>query len=301
MQINGVVIEDTFAEAFGMKATRIVITAVNRHWARQAAETMTGFATSVIGCGVEAGIENEIPETQTPDGRPGIGVLLFGMSGKDLAKQLERRTGQCVLTCPTTAVFAGMQDGEQLPLGKNLRYFGDGYQISKLIAGRRYWRVPVMDGEFLAEETTARCGAVGGGNFLVLARTQEQALAACEDAVIAMRRLPNVVLPFPGGIVRSGSKVGSRYKSLMASTNDAYCPTLRGLVASRLDDATGAALEIVVNGLDEQDVSTAMRAGIRAVCARGAEQGITRVSAGNYGGKLGQFHFRLHEVLGALT
>ena len=297
MQLNGVVIEDTFAEAFGMKATRVIITAINLRWARQAAETMTGFATSVIGCGVEAGIEDEIPETQTPDGRPGISVLLFAMSGKDLAKQLERRTGQCVLTCPTTAVFAGMRDGEQLPLGRNLRYFGDGYQISKLIAGRRYWRVPVMDGEFLAEETTARHGAIGGGNFLVLARTQEQALAACEDAVIAMRRLSNVVLPFPGGIVRSGSKVGSRYKNLMASTNDSYCPTLRGLVESRLDKDTGAVLEIVVNGLDEQDVNAAMRAGIQAVCARGSEQGITRVSAGNYGGKLGQFHFRLHEVL----
>ena len=299
MQINGVVIEDTFAEAFGMKATRIIITAINRHWARQAAETMIGFATSVIGCGVEAGIEDDIPETQTPDGRPGISVLLFAMSGKDLAKQLERRTGQCVLTCPTTAVFAGMHDDEQLPLGKNLRYFGDGYQISKLVGGSRYWRVPVMDGEFLAEETTARCSAVGGGNFLVLAHTQEQALTACEDAVIAMRRLPNVVLPFPGGIVRSGSKVGSRYKSLMASTNDAYCPTLRGLVESRLDDATGAVLEIVVNGLSEQDVSMAMHAGIQAVCARGAKQGITHISAGNYGGKLGQFHFRLYEVLGA--
>lgn len=297
MQLNGVAIEDTFAEAFGMKATRVIITAINRHWAHVAAETMTGFATSVIGCGVEAGIEREIGEQETPDGRPGISVLLFAMSGKDLAKQLERRTGQCVLTCPTTAVFAGMQDEERLPLGKNLRYFGDGYQISKLIGGRRYWRVPVMDGEFLTEETTGRCAAVGGGNFLVLGHTQTQVLAACEDAVDAMRRLARIVLPFPGGVVRSGSKVGSKYKSLMASTNHAYCPTLRGLVDSQLDADTGSVMEIVVNGIDEQDVSDAMRVGIEAVCARGAAHGIARISAGNYGGKLGQFHFRLHEVM----
>lgn len=297
MQLNGVTIDDTFAEAFAMKATRIVITAINRRWALQAGETMTGFATSVIGCGVEAGIEDELSASSTPDGRPGISVLLFGMSGKDLAKQLETRTGQCVLTCPTSAVFAGIDGGERLPLGKNLRYFGDGYQISKLIGGRRYWRIPVMDGEFLAQEYTGRCTAVGGGNFLVLANSMQQALVACEDAVDAMRTLSNVILPFPGGIVRSGSKVGSKYQALMASTNEAYCPTLRGLVRSEIDETIGAVLEIVVNGITEQDVRDAMRAGITAACARGAAEGVVRISAGNYGGKLGQHHFHLHQLM----
>jgi formylmethanofuran--tetrahydromethanopterin N-formyltransferase len=297
MQFNGVVIEDTFAEAFGMKATRIIITAINRHWARQAADTMTGFATSVIGCGVEAGIERDIPDRETPDGRPGISVLLFGMSGKELAKQLEGRTGQCILTCPTSAVYAGMEGEERLPLGKNLRFFGDGYQISKQIDGRRFWRIPVMDGEFLAEESTGRCSAVGGGNFLILGRSMAQVLSACEDAVTAMRGLPRVILPFPGGVVRSGSKVGSKYAKLIASTNDAYCPTLRGLVESSLDERCNAVMEIVVNGIGEQDVRAAMRAGIQAVCDHGAAQGIERISAGNYGGKLGQFHFHLHEIM----
>ena len=258
---------------------------------------MTGFATSVIGCGVEAGIESELSEEQTPDGRPGVSILLFGMSTKDLAKALELRTGQCILTCPTTAVYAGMDGDERLPLGKNLRYFGDGYQISKLIDGKRYWRIPVMDGEFIAEQDTGRCAAVGGGNFLVLAHSQAEALAACEDAVTAMRGLPSVVLPFPGGIVRSGSKVGSKYKSLIASTNVAYCPTLRGLVDTQLEESVGAVLEIVVNGIKPEDVNAAMRVGIEAVCARGSSQGIMRISAGNYGGKLGQFHFKLHEVM----
>ncbi len=295
MNINGVEIEDSFAEAFGMSATRIVITAASPVWARHAAETLSGFATSVIGCGVEAGIERELSGDETPDGRAGISVLLFAMSGEALAKQLERRVGQCVLTCPTTAVYAGLEGDKRIPLGKNLRYFGDGYQISKLIDGRRYWRVPVMDGEFLCQETTARVRAVGGGNFLVLAEDPARALEACEAAVAAMRRLTGVILPFPGGVVRSGSKVGSRYKALIASTNDAYCPTLRGLVHSELDAGIGAVLEIVIDGLDEDAVRAAMREGILAVCARGA--GIRRISAGNYGGKLGQYHFHLRELM----
>ncbi len=297
MIINGTEIEETFAEAFGMSATRVIITAINPRWAHIAGETMTGFATSVIGCGVEAGIETELTPEQTPDGRPGVSVLLFGMSGKALAKQLENRVGQCILTCPTTAIFAGMQGEKQIPLGKNLRFFGDGYQLSKQIDGTRYWRVPVMDGEFLCEETVARVPAVGGGNFLVLAESQAQALNACEHAIEAMQKLPNVIMPFPGGIVRSGSKVGSKYKALMASTNDAYCPTLRGLVKSKLDADIGSVMEIVINGLSDNDVRLATRTGINAVCELGAAAGIKRISAGNYGGKLGQFHFHLREVM----
>ena len=295
---NGIAIEDTFAEAFGMNATRLIITAINPQWARIAGETMTGFATSVIGCGAEAGIEAELPAAATPDGRPGVSILLFAMSGKELEKQVERRVGQCVLTCPSTACFSGLTSEKPVPLGKNLRYFGDGWQASKRIGGRRYWRVPVMDGEFLCEEFTARTGAVGGGNFLVLGRTLGEVLAACEQAVTAIRRLPNVLLPFPGGIARSGSKVGSKYKALMASTNDAYCPTLRGLVYSPLSADVGAVLEIVINGLTEAAVREATRVGIESICALGAESGVFGISAGNYGGKLGQYHFHLREILG---
>ena len=297
MIINGVEIEDTFAEAFRMTATRVLITAINQKWARHAADTMTGFATSVIGCGVEAGVGSEWTSDQTPDGRPGISVLLFAMSGKDLSKQLERRIAQCVLTCPTTAVYSDMEGEEGVPLGKNLRFFGDGFQISKLIDNRRYWRVPVMDGEFICEETTSRASAIGGGNFLVLANSQSNALAACEAAIEAMRPLPNVIMPFPGGVVRSGSKVGSKYPALIASTNDAYCPTLRGLTRSRLNSDIEAVLEIVINGLTDADVHEATRVGIEAVCALGAKHGIRCVSAGNYGGKLGQFRFYLREVM----
>jgi formylmethanofuran--tetrahydromethanopterin N-formyltransferase len=296
MNVNGVAIDDTFAEAFGMRATRLLITAVNHKWASHAARTLTGFATSVIGCGCEAGVECELSAGETPDGRPGVSVLLFAVSSKELGKQVERRVGQCVLTCPTTAVFSGIE-GEPVNLGRNLRYFGDGYQISKVIGGRRYWRVPVMDGEFVCEETAGMVRAVGGGNFLVLARGQEEALSACEAAVAAMQKVRGAIMPFPGGVVRSGSKVGSKYKALAASTNDAFCPTLRGAVKTELTADVGAVLEIVIDGLTDADVRSAMKAGISAACGLGASRGVLRISAGNYGGKLGQFHFKLHEIM----
>jgi formylmethanofuran--tetrahydromethanopterin N-formyltransferase len=305
MIVNGVAIDDGFAEAFPMKATRIVITAHNAVWARHAAVSATGFATSVIACGCEAGIERELAPEETPDGRPGIAVLIFSMSGKELVKQIERRVGQCVLTCPTTAVFAGIAEGEAVALGKNLRFFGDGWQTSKVIAGVRYWRVPVMDGEFVAQETTAVVKGVGGGNLLLLARDTDAALAVAEAAVAAMKQLPNVIMPFPGGVVRSGSKVGSKYPALSASTNDAFCPTLVGLVAHSELARGGAAqqigcvMEIVIDGLTEGDVGAAMRVGMEAAVAIGQPGGLLRISAGNYGGKLGPFHFHLHKLLAA--
>ncbi len=298
MKLNGVTIDATFAEAFPMKATRLVITAHTPTWANHAAVAATGFATSVIACGCEAGIERPLGPDETPDGRPGVAVLIFAMSGKELAKQIERRVGQCVLTCPTTAVYAGLSDGEPVALGKNLRFFGDGWQTSKVIAGVRYWRIPVMDGEFVAQETTAVTKGVGGGNLLLLAADTDAALAGAEAAVEAMRRVPNVILPFPGGVVRSGSKVGSKYPALMASTNDAFCPALTGLARqTELDAATRCVMEIVIDGLTDADVARAMSAGLKAIVERGAPAGVTRVSAGNYGGKLGPFHFHLHQLV----
>lgn len=297
---NGIAIDATFAEAFPMKATRVVITAHNLTWARHAAVAMTGFATSVIACGCEAGIERELSPDETPDGRPGLAVLVFSMSGNELAKQVERRVGQCVLTCPTTAIYAGICEGEAIALGRNLRFFGDGWQISKMIDGRRYWRVPVMDGEFIAEESTHVVKAVGGGNLLILASDVEAALGAAEAGVAAMRAVPGVIMPFPGGVVRSGSKVGSKYPALMASTNDAFCPALTPLARhTELDASVASVMEIVIDGLTDADVAEAMRVGMQAIIARGTQAGVVRISAGNYGGKLGPYHFHLHKLLEA--
>ncbi len=297
MKLGGVGIDDTFAEAFGMTATRLVITADDARWARRAAESMTGFATSVIGCGVEAGIERELVAGETPDGRPGIAVLLFAVSRDALATAVRDRVGQCVLTCPGTACFAGIAGEKRVPLGRALRFFGDGRQAAKRIAGRRYWRIPVMDGEFLCEDEAPVQDGVGGGNLLLLGRSRPAVLAAAERAIAAMRRVPEAIMPFPGGVVRSGSKIGSRYKFLIASTNDLYCPTLKGVAESALDAEIAAVLEIVIDGLTEEAVGRAMEAGIRAACAEGAAPGLARVSAGNYGGKLGAFKFYLHQLL----
>ena len=297
MIINGVTIDETFAEAFPMKATRLIITAHNAKWAMISAQAFTGFATSVIACGCEAGIERELDGSETPDGRPGVAVLIFAMGGKGLAKQGETRSGQCVLTSPTSALFSGLDGEKDMPLGQNLRYFGDGFQISKVIDGKRYWRIPVMDGEFLTQEKTGVTAAVGGGNFLVLAESQAQALVACEAAIEVMSKIPNVIMPFPGGVVRSGSKVGSKYKALNASTNDAFCPTLKGQTNSVLSPEVESVMEIVIDGLTKEDIDKAMKVGIQAICDLGAKQGIRRVSAGNYGGKLGPFHFHLQEIM----
>ncbi len=296
LAINDIPIEDTFAEAFPMTAARLIVTAETIDWARTAGRVTTGYASSVIGCDAEAGVERELPAGETPDGRPGVSLLLFAFNRDALQKAAINRVGQCVLTCPTTACYNGLPavKDKTIRIGGNLRFFGDGWQISKKLEGRRYWRLPVMDGEFTCEDVFGTVKGVAGGNFLMLARTQAAGLAAAEAAVAAIRNVPGVILPFPGGVVRSGSKVGSRYKALRASTNDAYCPTLRGVVKSALPEDVGAVYEIVIDGLDQPAVEEAMRVGVRAACV----PGVVRITAGNYGGSLGPFHLHLHKLLG---
>jgi formylmethanofuran--tetrahydromethanopterin N-formyltransferase len=294
--INNVPIADTFAEAFPMTAARLIVTAATPAWAQTAGQMTTGYAASVIGCDAEAGIERTLTPDETPDGRPGVSLLLFAFSRDALQKAVVNRVGQCVLTCATTACYNGLPlvKDKTIKVGGNLRFFGDSFQISKKLEGRRYWRVPVMDGEFICEDRFGTVKGVAGGNFLILGENQAAALRAAEAAVTAIRRVPGVILPFPGGIVRSGSKVGSRYKKLRASTNDAYCPTLRGLVTSALPDTAHAVYEIVIDGLDLAAVEEATRVGVRAACM----PGVVGISAGNNGGKLGPFHLHLHKLLG---
>jgi len=298
LTVNGIRVDDTFAEAFEMRATALIITAHNEAWARQAAATMTGFATSVIGCGCEAGIDRIVNPEDTPDGRPGVRVLLFAVSTSELQKQLQGRVGQCVLTSPGSACYAGLEAEERLKLGNAVRFFGDGWQISKRFGDKRYWRIPVMDGEFICDATTGLSRtAVGGGNIIVMGSTSETTLAATKLAVEAIAAVPDVIMPFPGGIARSGSKVGSKYKGVRASTNDAYCPTLRGVSKSALDPDITSVLEIVIDGLTSDSVAGAMRAGVRAILALGPERGAVRIGAGNYGGKLGSHHYHLKDLL----
>jgi len=298
MKVNGIAIDDTFAEAFGMSATGVVITADSARWARQAAVTMSGFGTSVIGCGAEVGIDRELKPEETPDGRPGVRVLLFGFSPDALAPQLKNRVGQCVLTSPGSACYSGVDAKKRIGLGQGPRFFGDGFQTAKRLGKSRYWRVPVMDGEFVVEETSGVVtDAVGGGNVLILGNDRAGLLATAEAGVAAIAAVPDTITPFPGGIVRSGSKVGSKYKGMVASTNDAFCPTLRGRVKSELGPDTVAVLEIVIDGLSSEAVAAAMKAALKTIVETGAAKGVTRVSAGNYGGKLGQHHYHLRKLL----
>ena len=294
MKLHGAEIVDTFAEAFPMWGARVVITAATPGWALEAGRSMTGFATSVIGCKCEASIERELDPDETPDGRPGVSALLFAMDRDGLAKRLVERVGQCVLTSPTSACFNGLDAEDAVDVGGQLRFFGDGYQASKVLDGRRYWRVPVMEGEFLVEERFGAVEGVAGGNIIILARDAEPALRAAEAAAAAIRSVEGAIMPFPGGIARSGSKVGSRYPALMASTNHVLCPTLRVQVDdTQVPEGIGSVFEIVIDGLAPEPVAEAMRVGLEAA----AKAGAVRITAGNYGGNLGPHHFPLKDLV----
>ncbi len=301
MEINGVHIDETYAEAFSLYASRVLITACSKAWALEAARNMAGFGTSVIGCGCEVAIEGVEP-AETPDDRPGVSVLLFAPSKKAVQEQLINRIGQCVMTSPTSACYNALEAEDRLSVGGKLQFFGDGFQISKRLDSRmtgngsnprRFWRIPVMDGEFIVEDRFGVQKGVAGGNFLLLGSDLPLALQAAERAVEAMRKIPGVIMPFPGGIVRSGSKVGSRYKFLNASSNTAFCPSLRRTVKSELPEGVEAVFEVVIDGLTPEVVGEAMRVGIRAACG----PGVVQITAGNYGGKLGKHHFHLHQLL----
>jgi formylmethanofuran--tetrahydromethanopterin N-formyltransferase len=303
-RLNGVEIEDTFAEGFGMWGTRIIITAKNMKWANTAAAEMSGFATSVIACDCEAGVEREIPPEETPDGRPGTSVMVFGFSKKRLATPMLNRIGQCVLTCPTTAIFNGIpeeQADDMLDVGASLRFFGDGYQVKMRMGDgwlqrQRFWRIPVMEGEFLAEAKFGAVRAVAGGNFLVMGATEDATLEASERSIEAIHTVPGVVTPFPGGLCRSGSKVGSKYAFLRASTNTPFCPAIKNTFPeSQVPVGTNSVIEIVLNGLDEPSVKRAMGAGIRAAVQ---VPGVLKITAVNFGGKLGKFQMGLKDSLG---
>ncbi|MBV9817042.1 MAG: formylmethanofuran--tetrahydromethanopterin N-formyltransferase [Solirubrobacterales bacterium] len=287
-------VTDEFAEAFPMRYARVVITAATDAWALEAARSMTGFATSVIGCKCEAAIERPLDAGETPDGRPGIAVLLFAMDSEGVGERILERVGQSVMTCPTSACFDGLPDGEKrVAVGSALRYFGDGFQASKVVAGERFWRIPVMEGEFLCCESVGVDTGVAGGNLVFLGADDAHALVAAQAAADAMRG-PGIALPFPGGIVRSGSKVGSlRSSSIPATTNHRMAPTLRAQVDdSFVPDGVGAVFEIVIDGVSEAAVRECMRRGLHAA----ADAGALQVTAANFGGDLGPFHFPLSEL-----
>ena len=294
MEINGVPIENTYAEAFPTWISRIIITAVTEEWALRAATEATGFATSAIGCPCEAGIEGILGSEETPDGRPGASILICA-SKKKLKEQVVERLAECVLTSPTTAVFDGLPDAAE-KIAVKLHFFGDGYEYQKEVGGRKCWVIPIMEGEYIGEEEFGIIKGVAGGNFFVMGENQMAALMGAQAASEAIQGVCGVITSFPGGIVASGSKVGSnKYKFMPASTNEKYCPTLREKVPdSKVPVGVTALYEIVIDGLDEECVAEAMAQGIRAACT---VPGVTFISAGNFGGSLGPFKFELYSLL----
>ncbi|MEO2008685.1 MAG: formylmethanofuran--tetrahydromethanopterin N-formyltransferase [Pirellulaceae bacterium] len=295
MKVAETMIEDTFAEAFTMRFARLIVTADDDYWLDACLRELTGYSASVISCDAEVGVERRIDRAESPDGRSAAAVLIFAMSRGALQKAITNRVGQCLMTCPTTAAFDGLPAAdERLALGKHLRFFGDGFQKSKIAGTTRYWRVPVMDGEFLVIDKVGCAKGVGGGNLILQGVDQPQTLAAAKLAAIAISDLPGVITPFPGGVVRSGSKVGSRYPGLVASTADAYCPTLRGRTESQLHPDANCAYEIVIDGDSYDSVAEGMKVGMQA----GTASGILAITAGNYGGKLGKHLFALRELVG---
>ena len=300
---NGVEIEDTFAEGFSMWGSRIIITASSQKWADIAATTMTGFATSVIACDCEAGIESFIAPDDSPDGRPGTAVMVYGFSRGKLSASMLNRLGQCVLTCPTTAVYNGLPEeaaDEMLDIGKSVRFFGDGYQVKMRMGDgwqqrQRFWRIPVMQGEFLIEEKIGAKKAVAGGNFLVMGDTEENTLKAAEASIEAIKTVPGVITPFPGGLCRSGSKVGSTYSFLKASTNTPFCPSIKNsFKESKIPGGVNSVIEVVLNGLDESSVMRAMGLGIDSATK---VEGVKSITAVNFDGKLGKFKMSLRKSL----
>ena len=311
MQLGPTQILDTYAEAFGVRYTRLIITAADAHWLDAALRSITGYGTSVIGCDAESGVERILSADESPDGRLAAAVLLFGFSAESVGQAAQHRVGQCVLTCPTTACFNGLPDAEETySLGKYLRYFGDGFESQEsrvkshepehtnsgsrlsTLDSRLLWRIPVMDGEFVIEATAGVAKGVAGGNIIIQAASPAAGLVAARRAVSAIAPLAGVITPFPGGVCRSGSKVGSKYKALVASTAEAYCPTLRMRVETALVDGAECAYEIVIDGVNRDAVAAAMRAAMEAA----ADDGVLAIGAGNYGGKLGKYPIRLQEL-----
>jgi formylmethanofuran--tetrahydromethanopterin N-formyltransferase len=294
MHIGPTEILDTHAEAFAARYTRLVVTAADDYWLEMAVRAVTGYGTSVIGCDAEVGVERMLPSGETPDGRPGAAVLSFAFSTEQLALAVGNRVGQCVMTCPTTACFNGLAEAtDTVPLGDYLRYFGDGFEEQESAATRSaLWQIPVMDGVFLVDAVAGVEKGVGGGNIVLHASSPAAGLYAAARAVEAIRPLPGVITPFPGGVCRSGSKVGSKYKNLVASTAETYCPTLRDRVATQLVDGATAAYEIVIDGVGKVAVANAMRAAIEDA----AGPGVLAIGAGNFGGRLGKHNIRLHDL-----
>lgn len=303
--MNRAEVEDTYAEAFRSLYAEVLITARDRAWLDHAIHAATGNASSTIMCDCEAGLDRYVGRPggdigfETPDGRPGAVIQLHvPRFRKDRVKALERallvRISQNVLTCPTTACFNLIDSDPFYKLGRKLAFFGDGFQFRTERFGRKVWVVPILGGEFIIERRFGYRDGLMGGNLWFMGRDLDSALLAAERGVSAVQSVPGVIMPFPGGIAASGSKAGSRYKFSIASTYEAFCPTLRDQLGekSKVPEGVSSIMEIIINGRDLATISQATQA---AIAASVDTPGLIRISAGNYGGRLGKSFIYLRQ------
>jgi formylmethanofuran--tetrahydromethanopterin N-formyltransferase len=295
--VHRAIIDDTYAEAFRSIYAEVLITARDRTWLQHAVNAATGHASSTILCDCEAGLDRFVgpggdESFATPDGRPGA-IVQFHIPRfrKDrepaLEKALLARISQNVLTCPTTACFNLIDSDPYFKLGRKIALFGDGHQFRDVRFGRRVWVVPIMAGEFVLDRRFGFRDGIMGGNLWFMGETADAALLAAERSLRSVQETPGVIAPFPGGIAASGSKAGSRYSFLFASTNHPFCPTLRDKLGaeSQVPQSVASITEIIINGYDLETVTQATRAAIDAAIDA---PGLLRISAGNYGGRLGK-------------
>ena len=296
-------VEDTYAEAFRSIYAEFLITARDRTWLDHAVAAATGNASSTIMCDCEAGLDRYVgpggdESFQTPDGRPGA-IVQFHVPRfrKDRREALERsllvRISQNVLTCPTTSAFNLLDTEDFYKLGRKLAFFGDGHQFRATRHGRPVWVVPILGGEFIIDRRFGYRDGLMGGNLWFLGDSVDSALLAAERAAAAVAHAPGVIMPFPGGIAASGSKAGSRYKFSIASTYAEYCPTLREKFGeqSRVPAGVQSIMEVIINGHDLATIAAATHMAIEACVTT---PGLLKVSAGNYGGRLGKSFIYLH-------
>jgi len=295
-------IEDTYAEAFDGLYFRILVTADDEETLRRAAEDATATPSIVIGR-IEGGIERYVDESETPDGRLGAILQFWAALDKNkplnevvdkLYREFSYRIRQDILVKPFTAVFDLCTD----PIGKidameRIGHCGDGYEWTERLYGREMIIIPIMVPDFKIERYLGYGRGVTGGNFWYMCETKKAVLEAGREALKAIGKIEGVITPFD--ICSAGSKAETKFPHIGPTTNHPYCPSLKDRLGeeSKVPEGVNYIPEIVINGVTLKAVKEAMKAGIEAVSK---VDGVVKVSAGNYGGKLGDYKIFLREL-----
>ncbi|ADP77890.1 formylmethanofuran-tetrahydromethanopterin formyltransferase [Methanothermus fervidus DSM 2088] len=296
MYINDVFIEDTFCEAFYGVCARVLITAEDKNTLKKAAYDATSTPGAVIGR-IEGGVEKFVDKSKTPDGRPGA-ILQFWFGKKDLKKfevELSYRIRQDILVKPFTTLFNLELDADgHIDTMKYVGHCGDGYEWEEELYGRKMIVVPITVPDFKIERKIGYQKGIMGANFWYMCETKEAVLEAGEKIIKAINKIDYVITPFD--VCSAASKPETNYPWIGPTTNHPYCPSLKSRLGkdSKVPEGVKYIPEIVINGLKEDKIKEAMKVGIEAATT---VDGVLRISAGNYGGKLGEYKLRLYDVL----